>query len=398
MSNSSSAVRRKKRCARVDRDDGVLEWNVLGKIGLVWFGLVYLGKEDGIGCWVIEDEGYRKGSEKECGGGGCRKGREKECGGGKECGGEGCRKGREKECGDEGKGGNSGKKHGGEGGKEGRGEKSNSRGSSNCENDQSNGSSGANTDDCQDGYSDKENAGINSNVFDHRPVSTYLDKIRYESIKADVNEYKVKKKFSFPTYLTHKQNYGLELGRKRGHGGDVLGKGVAYGVRPKNTCGYADGCSAVSTNRISARHGASCATTGSSLCSSHLVRLKAALYFKSTPFTIAPSLIHQNSKLTVMLKNIPNKYTSAMLINLLNEDHYGCYDFLYLRMDFLNECNVGYAFINFVNTDYLCTFYYKVHGRGWTKYSSNKIAEVTYASIQGIEALYRKFRNSPILH
>ncbi|ELQ75810.1 Protein Mei2 [Trachipleistophora hominis] len=150
--------------------------------------------------------------------------------------------------------------------------------------------------------------------------------------------------------------------------------------------------------RTGIQHGTCCAAAGSSLYSSHLVRLKTLPYFKPTPFTIIPSLIHQTTKLTVMLKNIPNKYTSSMLINLLNEDHYGSYDFVYLRMDFLNECNVGYAFINFVHANYLCSFYYKVHGRGWTKYSSNKIAEVTYASIQGIDALYRKFRNSPILH
>merc|ERR1719199_1818495 len=50
---------------------------------------------------------------------------------------------------------------------------------------------------------------------------------------------------------------------------------------------------------------------------------------------------------TVMLRNIPNKYTRDMLVEQLKWQLAGQFDFLYLPTDFRNKCNVGYAFINF---------------------------------------------------
>eukprot|EP00835_Amoeboradix_gromovi_P003391 NODE_222_length_13951_cov_0.396982.p4 type:complete len:361 gc:universal NODE_222_length_13951_cov_0.396982:6007-7089(+) len=48
-----------------------------------------------------------------------------------------------------------------------------------------------------------------------------------------------------------------------------------------------------------------------------------------------PSMLNSGDKRsTLMLKNIPNRYTQKMMIEFLNETHFGEYDFLYLRMDY----------------------------------------------------------------
>ncbi|KAI1454988.1 RNA recognition motif 2-domain-containing protein [Annulohypoxylon moriforme] len=94
---------------------------------------------------------------------------------------------------------------------------------------------------------------------------------------------------------------------------------------------------------------------------------------------------------TIMLRNIPNKVHQAMLKDIVDESSFGKYDFMYLRIDFANDCNVGYAFINFVDF---------VRARGnqkWNCFRSDKVAEISYATIQGKDCLVQKFRNSSVM-
>ncbi|CAA3007108.1 MEI2-like 2 [Olea europaea subsp. europaea] len=106
----------------------------------------------------------------------------------------------------------------------------------------------------------------------------------------------------------------------------------------------------------------------------------------------------EDTRTTLMIKNIPNKYTSKMLLVAIDETHKGTYDFLYLPIDFKNKCNVGYAFINMVSPSHIITFYEAFNGKRWEKFNSEKVASLAYARIQGKMALISHFQNSSLMN
>jgi hypothetical protein len=98
-----------------------------------------------------------------------------------------------------------------------------------------------------------------------------------------------------------------------------------------------------------------------------------------------------------MLRNIPNKVDQAMLKRIVDESSWGKYDFMYLRIDFANDCNVGYAFINFVDPLDIIDFVEARDHQRWNCFKSDKVAEISYATIQGKDCLVQKFRNSSVM-
>ncbi|KAK1831709.1 RNA recognition motif 2-domain-containing protein [Podospora conica] len=100
---------------------------------------------------------------------------------------------------------------------------------------------------------------------------------------------------------------------------------------------------------------------------------------------------------TIMLRNIPNKVDQPMLKKIVDESSWGKYDFMYLRIDFANDCNVGYAFINFVDPLDIIPFVNARANQRWNCFKSDKVAEVSYATIQGKDCLVQKFRNSSVM-
>ncbi|KAI0031216.1 RNA recognition motif 2-domain-containing protein [Vararia minispora EC-137] len=98
-----------------------------------------------------------------------------------------------------------------------------------------------------------------------------------------------------------------------------------------------------------------------------------------------------------MIKNVPNKMTDRDLLAFIERVVSRRIDFFYLRMDFQNGCNVGYAFVNFITIDDLLAFARARLGVKWNMYSSEKILQMSYATYQGKEALVEKFKNSGIM-
>ena len=83
-----------------------------------------------------------------------------------------------------------------------------------------------------------------------------------------------------------------------------------------------------------------------------------------------------------------------MMLDLLNRSYAGQYDFFYLPIDFKNKCNLGYAFVNFKCAKQTAVFYKEFHKQRWKEFNSRKVCEVTYARVQGKEAMVDHFKNS----
>lgn len=99
---------------------------------------------------------------------------------------------------------------------------------------------------------------------------------------------------------------------------------------------------------------------------------------------------------TVMLRNIPNRLMRKQFSAVLEECTYGRYDFSYLRIDFRNLTNVGYAFVNFACADDIITFSEHFAGKYWP-IGNKRLVQLSYATVQGFDCLVEKFRNSSVL-
>ena len=116
-----------------------------------------------------------------------------------------------------------------------------------------------------------------------------------------------------------------------------------------------------------------------------------------TKFKIKKKDIISKKKCTLMIRNIPNKYTKELMIKTIDKKFIGKYDFFYLPIDFKRHCNVGYAFINFIDVCVIQEFYETFHNKKWGMFNSEKICEIAYARIQGKIAMEEHFKNSSLM-
>jgi len=84
------------------------------------------------------------------------------------------------------------------------------------------------------------------------------------------------------------------------------------------------------------------------------------------------------------------------LKQILDTHAFGQFNCLYLRIDFQTGQNMGYAFVNFTDVAGLLAVLDHLEGYPWHGFSSNKVLECSFATIQGSEALIERFRNSAV--
>jgi hypothetical protein len=102
---------------------------------------------------------------------------------------------------------------------------------------------------------------------------------------------------------------------------------------------------------------------------------------------------------TVMMRNLPNKYTQHMLLDELQINKFRLqseFDFFYLPMDHYSAVNLGYCFINFTEPRVANAFAAAFQGRRMRHFNSQKTIVVMPASMQGFEKNYAYYSSTRV--
>lgn len=100
---------------------------------------------------------------------------------------------------------------------------------------------------------------------------------------------------------------------------------------------------------------------------------------------------------SIMIRNIPNRYKfEELLVELIQRNFLGTFDFLYLPVDFRTKKNRGYAFINLIAPDHTNRFRRAFHGQQLKMYSTKKVLELAPATVQGFTALANSFARKKV--
>ena len=105
-------------------------------------------------------------------------------------------------------------------------------------------------------------------------------------------------------------------------------------------------------------------------------------------------IIGSDKRTTLMLRNIPNKYTLNNIVDEIGSAFWGKYDCINLPIDYETKLNLGYAFINFTDPLHIIQFFSKFHLKKWSRYKSEKKMDMTYADKQGKKDITLKAENN----
>merc|ERR1712048_508694 len=114
----------------------------------------------------------------------------------------------------------------------------------------------------------------------------------------------------------------------------------------------------------------------------------------------ANSMKNEDTRTTLMLRNLPNDYNRDMFLAMLDKESLaGGYDFVYFPIDFQTGSGLGYAFVNFTsNEGALRAWQLLDNYKDWFV-PSTKTCEVRWSTpVQGFNANVQRYRNSPLMH
>jgi hypothetical protein len=76
----------------------------------------------------------------------------------------------------------------------------------------------------------------------------------------------------------------------------------------------------------------------------------------------------------------------------INEYFKDKYDLFYLPIDYANNCNLGFAFINFIDPMHVIAFYDKYRGKKWKKFNSEKVKLINKFILRYVNWLFLNFK------
>jgi RNA recognition motif-containing protein len=105
-----------------------------------------------------------------------------------------------------------------------------------------------------------------------------------------------------------------------------------------------------------------------------------------------------NSYTTIVIKNLPEKCTNALVLELLNKSGFEAqYDFVYVPTDFRNYSAFGYAFVNLVSHQMAELVIEQLDGV--VAWNQTAPLDVDWSMPhQGYAVHVRRYQNSPVMH
>jgi len=105
-----------------------------------------------------------------------------------------------------------------------------------------------------------------------------------------------------------------------------------------------------------------------------------------------------DSRTTLYIKNIPHRINPTTFLSMMMNICPNGFLFLYLPNSKQNSrSNNGYAFVKLISTAFVPCVVNALNNRPWPRYSTDKICEVKYATVQSFQGLLKQFDTTTLL-